>query len=181
MPNWRMRRTSLFAVLSSSSRYLVSILGGYIVEWKSMSNPNLWLDRLWLPIFLMRTSRNWCDFKLHEYSPTFHKVTPYMWTICRIKNHLCRLFLVDNDIIIHNLPQVTELSFLCMYCSVSLNHTKNCVYAATRKNPITWALCSGFKHKHLLKRSLMHENPDNLSRVPILAWPGMTLSPTSHG
>ena len=111
MLNWRMRRTSLFAVLSSSSRYLVSILGGYIVEWKSMSNPNLWLDRLWLPIFLMRTSRNWCDFKLHKYSLTFHKVTPYMWTICRIKNHLCRLFLVANDIIIHNLPQVTEMSF----------------------------------------------------------------------
>ena len=37
-----------------------------------------------------------------------------------------------------------------------------------------------FKPKRLFGMNLMHGNTDNISYVPILTWPGMTSSPTSH-
>ena len=46
---------------------------------------------------------------------------------------------------------------------------------------IIWGPFYAFKSKRLFVMNLMHGNTDNISRVPILTWPGMTSSLTSHG
>ena len=70
---------------------------------------------------------------------------------------------------------------LCRYCTGSLHRTKCYVYSTMWKNPIICGPFYGFKRKRLFKMHLMHGNPDNISRVPILTWPGMTSSLTPNG
>ena len=98
--------------------------------------------------------------KHQKHSHAFHRVTPNVCIIYRMGNDcLCWLFLVTVDIIRDWLPQGTELPF----------------------STITWGPFYGFKSKRLFRMNLMHGNTDNISHVPILTWPGMTSSLTSHG
>ena len=46
---------------------------------------------------------------------------------------------------------------------------------------IIWGPFYGFINKRLFRMNLMHGNTDNISHVPILRWPGVTSSLTSHG
>ena len=52
-----------------------------------------------------------------------------------------------------------------------------------KKTPIIWGPFYGFNSKRLFRMNLMHWNTDNISHVglPILTWPGVTPSLTSHG
>ena len=68
-----------------------------------------------------------------------------------------------------------------MYCIGSLYCTKCCVFTTIWRKKIIWCTFNGFKSKRLFRMNLVHGNTDNISHVPILKWPGMTSSLTSHG
>ena len=105
-----------------------------------------------------------------------------MCIIYRMGNDcLCWLFLVTVDIIRDWLPQGTELLF---GAGVELGRctVPNCVLSwPYGKITIIWGPFYGFKSKRLFRINLMHGNTDNISHVPILTWPCMTSSLTSHG
>ena len=67
------------------------------------------------------------------------------------------------------------------YWKRSLYCTKYSVFTARWQKTIIWDPFYGFKSKRLFRMNLMHGNTDNISHVPILTWPGMTSSLTSHG
>ena len=120
--------------------------------------------------------------KHKEYSHTLYRVKPKMCIIYRMRNdHLGWLFLVTVDIIRDWLPQVTELPF-----SVGIELGR-CIAPSTvfwqpyGEKMIIWGPFYGFKSKHLFRMNLMNGNTDNISHVPILTWPDMTSSLTSHG
>ena len=101
-----------------------------------------------------------------------------MYIIYRMRNGCpCWLFPVTVDIIRHWLSQVTELPFLCWspYC------TKNCVFTTIWQKWSFGVPFHGFKGKRLFRMNRVHGNTDNISHIPILTWPGMTSSFTSHG
>ena len=103
-----------------------------------------------------------------------------MCIICRMRNGChCWLFLVAVDIIRKKLSQVTESPFY-VYCNGSLHRTKGFVYSTIWKTSIIWDPFSCFQRKQLFKMNMIHQNTDNISHAPILAWPGMTSSPMSH-
>ena len=102
--------------------------------------------------------------------------------VYRMRNHrLCWMFLVTVDIIRDWLSQVTELPF-CVGIELG-----RCIAPSTvfwqpyGKKMIIWGPFYGFKSERLFRMNLMHGNTDNISHVPILTWPGMTSSLTSHG
>ena len=81
---------TVFIVLSSSCECLL-VLNHSI---KMMSNPIVWLERFYYSLSLSRLSESAAVLKLQEYSHTFHKVTPHMCIICRMRNAcLCWLLL----------------------------------------------------------------------------------------
>ena len=104
-----------------------------------------------------------------------------MWIVYRTRNDcLCWLFLVTVDIFRDMLLQVIELPFCaCIvlgHCSAPIT-----VFSQPHgKNTIIRCPYYDFKYKRLFRMSLMHGNTDNISHVPILTWPGMTSSLTSH-
>ena len=120
--------------------------------------------------------------KHQEHSHTLYRVTSNMCIIYKMGNdRLCLLFLVTVDIIRDWLPQGTELSF-CAGVELGRCTTPKCVLSwPYGKITIIWGPFYGFKSKRLFRMNLMHGNTDNISHVPILTWPGMTSSLTSHG
>ena len=147
-----------------------------------MSDPVIWWYQLWQFVASTTSSGSCCGLKHQEYSPTFYRVMPNMCIICRIRNDcLCWLFLVTVDIIRDWLPQVTELCFLRGCWTGLLYCTKYYVFTTIWPKTIIWGPFYGFKSKRLFRMNLMHGNTDNISYVPILTWPGMTSSLTSHG
>ena len=62
---------------------------------------------------------------------------------------------------------------------VAVLHQVLCFHNHTTKT-IIWCPVYGFKSKRLFKMNPMHGNTDNISHVPILTWPCMTSSLTSH-
>ena len=91
------------------------------------------------------------------------------------------LFLVTVDIIRDWLPQATELPF-CTGIELGRCTAPSTVFSQPYgKKTIIWGPFYGFKSKCLFIINLMHRNTDNISRVPILIWPGVTSSLTSHG
>ena len=104
-----------------------------------------------------------------------------MCIIYRMMNYcLCWLFLVTVDIIRDWLPPVTELPFVRVMNWVAVLHQVLCFHNHAAKT-IIWGHFYGFKSKHLFRMNLMHGTTDNISQIPILTWPGMTSSLTSHG
>ena len=94
---------------------------------------------------------------------------------------LCWLFLVTVDIIRDWLQQVTELPF-CTGIELGRCTTPSTVFSQPYvKKRSFGVLFMVFKSKHLFRMNLMHGNTDNISHVPILTWPGVTSSLTSHG
>ena len=120
--------------------------------------------------------------KHQGHSYTFYRVTTNMCIMYRMGNDcLCWLFLVTVDIISDWLPQGTELPF-CAGVELGRCTAPNCVLSwPYGKITIIWGPFYGFKSKRLFRMNLMHGNTDNISHVPILTWPGMTSSLTSHG
>ena len=119
--------------------------------------------------------------KHKEYSHIFYRVTPNMCIIYRMRNDcLCWLFLVTVDIIRDWLPQGTELPF-CAGIELGRYIAPSTVFSQPYgKNDHLGSFC-GFKSKRLFRMKLMHGNAYNISHVPILTWPCMTSSLTSHG
>ena len=112
--------------------------------------------------------------RLRKYSHNFYRVTPRKCPIYRMGNgYHWRLLLVIVDIIGNKLPQVTELPFVRVFHWLDAPHHMNQIDHL--------GLFFRFQHKHLFKMNLMHGNTDNMSHVPILAWPVMMSSLTSHG
>ena len=104
-----------------------------------------------------------------------------MCIIYRMMNYcLCWLFLFTVDIIRDWLPPVTELPFVRVMNWVAVLHQVLCFHNHMAKT-IIWGPFYGFKSKHLFRMNLMHGTTDNISQIPILTWPGMTSSLTSHG
>ena len=94
----------------------------------------------------------------------------------------CWLFLVTIDIIRDWFPQMTELPFCRGIELGRCTVPKYCVFTTIwQKNTIIWGPFYCFKSKRLFRMNLMHGNTDNISHVPILTWPGVTSSLTSHG
>ena len=92
----------------------------------------------------------------------------------------CWLFLVTVDTIREWLPQVIELPFVRVLNWVTVLHQVPRFHSHMAKT-IIWGPFYGFKSKRLFRMNMMHGNTDNRSHVPILTWPGMTSSLTSHG
>ena len=121
--------------------------------------------------------------KHQEYGHTFYRVTLNMCIIYRMGNDcLCWVFLVTVDIIRDWLPQVPpELPF-CVGIELGRCIAPSTVFLQPYVKKRTFgALLYGSKNKHLFRMNLMHGNTDNISHVPILTWPGMKSSITSHG
>ena len=73
------------------------------------------------------------------------------------------------------------IAFLYGYSTGSLYCTKYCVFTTIWQKTIIWCPFYGFKSKRLFGINLLHGNSDDISHVPILTYPGMTSSLTSHG
>ena len=118
--------------------------------------------------------------KHQEYSHTFYRVTPNMCIIYKMGSDcLCCLFLVTVDIMRAWLPHVTEF---CTGVELGRCTAPRSVFSQPYgKRAITWGAFYGFKNKRLFRMNLLHGNTDNISHVPILTWPSMTSSITSHG
>ena len=148
-----------------------------------MSNPIIWLYQLWLFTASITSSGNCRGLKKNqEYSHTFYRVTPNMCIIYRMGSDcLCCLFLVTVNIIGDWLPHVTELPF-CTGVELGRCTAPRSVFSQPYgKRTIIWGPFYGFKSKRLFRMNRLHGNTDNISHVPILTWPGMTSSLTSHG
>ena len=78
------------------------------------------------------------------------------------------------------LPQVTKLPF-CAGIELGRCIAQSTVFSLLYdEKTTTWGPFSGFKSKRLSRMNLMYGNTDNISHVPILTWPGITSSLTSH-
>ena len=88
--------------------------------------------------------------------------------------------LVTVDIIRDWLPWVTDLPF-CAGIDLGRCTAPSTVFAQPYDKKIIWGPFYGLTSKDLFRMNLMHRNTDNISHVPILTWPGMTSSLTSHG
>ena len=105
-----------------------------------------------------------------------------MCIIYRMGNYcLCWLFLVTIDIIRDWLPQGTESPISAGVKMCRCAAPSSVFSQPYDKITIIWGPFYGFKSKRLFRMNLMHGNIDNISHVPILTWPGMTSSLTSHG
>ena len=142
----------------------------------------MWLYQFWLFTVSITSSRNCCGLSTPRIWPHFYRVTPNMSIIYIMRNDcLCWLFLVTVDIIRNCLPQVTELPF-CTGIELGRCTAPSTVFSQPYgKKTIMWGPFYGFKSKRLFRMDLMHGNTDNISHVPILTWPGVTSSLTSHG
>ena len=164
-----------------------------------LKRPCVWLFRLnhWLkagakhnnmviPIWLftvsITSSRNCCGLNTPRIQPHFYRVTPNICIIdIRRNDCLCWLFLVTVDIIRKWLLQVTELPF-CTGIELGRCTAPSAVFSQPYgKKRSFGVLFYGFKSKRLFRMNLVHGNTDNISHVPILPWPGVTSSLTSHG
>ena len=94
---------------------------------------------------------------------------------------LCWLFLVTADTIRDWFPQGTELPF-CTGIDLGRCTAPSTVFSQLYSKKRSFGdLFYVFKSKRLFRMNLMHGDTDNISHVPILTWPGVTSSLTSHG
>ena len=103
-----------------------------------------------------------------------------MCTIYLMRNDCpCWQFLVTVDIIRDWLPDWLNCLFVRVLNWVAVLHQVLCFHNHVEKT-IIWGPVYGSKSKRLFRLNLMHGNTDKISHVPIVTWPGMTSSLTSH-
>ena len=139
------------------------------------------LTQWWLIYWRIYASLGLNELKHQEHSHAFYRVTPNICIIYRMRNDFfvdcsqwlltslgtgCHKWLNRPFCVGIDLGRCTSPS------TVFHNHM-------TKNDHLRSFLC--FKSERLFRMNLMHGKTDGILHVPILTWPCMTSSPTSHG
>ena len=167
--------------LFSSCRYLVRDFLRYIIERKPISRPND-MVRLILTVHCLNHVFHKSWWPLHARNITKHFIVWHHtsalsaeWGMVAFVDYSCCLVLISWE----TTATYDWIAFCVCIAQGRFTAPNPCLLNYMKKGHLG-SFYSGFEGKRPFKINLMHRNTENIPRVPILMWLGMTLSLTSQ-